>query len=133
MSTTTVDSTPTCKPFGSYRIPLDTDRVRCTRQSVLAASLVGLDRQAGWEAAIAVTELVKNALKFAERGILELRIIEGVKRGLEVMVNDEGSGIVDIEQEDSEGLRAVRHLMDEMQIENVLGGGTRIVARKWCR
>jgi serine/threonine-protein kinase RsbT len=122
---------------------------------MLAASLAGLDRQAGWAVAISVAELVGNVLKFAEYGVLELRIVDGAKRGLEVTVDDDGPGIVNIElalidgysegrfiaihpgllprRGLGTGLGAVRRLMDEMQIESVLGRGTRVVARKWCR
>lgn len=147
--------TPMREPFGSYRIPSDTDRVRCTRQSMLAASLAGLDRQAGWAVAIAVAELVGNVAKFAEYGVLELRLIEDKRRGLEVIVDDDGPGIANIElalidgysegrfiaEEPGltprrglgAGLGAVRRLMDEIQIESALGRGTRVIARKWCR
>lgn len=154
-SLSVIEPARTDESFGSYRIPIDTDRVRCTRQSMLAASAAGLNRQAGWAVATAVAELVGNVMKFARFGVLELRIVEGSRRGLKVVVDDDGPGIANIElalvdgysegrfiaenpgplprRGLGAGLGAVRRLMDDMEIDSVLECGTRVTAHKWCR
>ena len=69
------------------------------------------------------------------------RIEDGKKVGLEIVAQDKGPGIPDVElaMQDGystnrglgSGLPGAQRLMDEFSIESELGVGTRIVARLW--
>jgi serine/threonine-protein kinase RsbT len=90
-----------------------------------------------------VSELASN-LFFHARGGRTITLI-GVRRngavGIEVIAQDEGPGIDDVEAAMLDGfttngglgggLPGVERLMDEFEIESAPGTGTRVVARKW--
>ena len=131
--------------------------VVCVREEALAfAEVQGLGRQDAWAVAIALSELMTNAVKFAGGGEVTVRLCaEAARRGIEIVVEDRGGGIPDpeaalvdgysegrmlspdfppIERHGlGSGLGAVRRLMDEMRIEGREGGGTRVTARRWRR
>ena len=97
--------------------------------------------------ATAVSELARNVVRYATdgRGTTEIRTLEGAdgRTGIEITVHDDGPGIADVERALSEGftsgngmgmgLPGARRLMDEMEIDSVLGRGTRVTIRKWRR
>lgn len=94
--------------------------------------------------ATAVSELVRNIVRYANQGeILVREINEGEKRGIEVVARDEGPGIRDVGQAMQDGfstsgglglgLPGVRRLMDEFEIDSVVGRGTTVVVKKWLR
>jgi len=134
---------------GPQEVLTSEDSIWCSARAEAFALELGFDSRAAAEVAIAVSELVSNSLKYAERGRLELLAIDRPKRGLEVVQTDDGPGIEDIERAVVDGysrghlvvthepgglgvgLGAVRRLMDEVTIENQPGGGLRVCARKW--
>lgn len=92
--------------------------------------------------ATAVSELARNIVKYAGRGHVVLGPVERCGRmGLEIVAEDEGPGIEDVEQALRDhtssggtlglGLPGVRRLMDEFIIESQPGAGTRVTVRKW--
>lgn len=96
--------------------------------------------------ATAVSELARNVVRYATggRGEARLRQLEESGRlGLEVVVCDDGPGIANVEEALQAGftsgkglgmgLPGARRLMDEMEIDSVLGRGTTVVVRKWRR
>ncbi len=97
--------------------------------------------------ATAVSELTRNVVRYATdgRGEATIRQVErnGHRVGIEVVVEDRGPGIADIELVLREGhttgtglglgLPGTRRLMDDMEIESQLGQGTRVTIRKWRR
>jgi serine/threonine-protein kinase RsbT len=128
---------------------------RCS-SAVLArhfARRAGLAEQATAAVAIAVAELISNAVRHAGKGRLELRMLDaagGRPGGVEVKVHDDGPGIADLEAAARDGyscggwllpdtprsglgagLGSVRRLMDEVRIISVPGVGTTVIARKW--
>ena len=95
----------------------------------------------------AVSELARNVVRYAVNGqgdvtIRELAVSPSVT-GIEIVVQDKGPGIADIEQAMRHGftsgaglglgLPGSKRLMDEMQIDSTLGRGTTITIRKWRR
>jgi serine/threonine-protein kinase RsbT len=136
----------------SLKIVGEADSFWCGRCCADLAGAIGLGGKAQGEIAIAVSELVTNALKFAGGGTLTARRIGAPRVGIEVVVEDDGPGIPDpdaaridgfsegrvLAPEDyahrtrglGAGLGAVQRLMDEVVIEPRPGGGTRVVARK---
>jgi len=91
--------------------------------------------------ATAVSEIARNAVQYAGKGLVEFRVLEGERVGLEVVVSDEGPGIPDIPrvlaggystaQGFGRGISGARALVDEFTLESTPGKGTRVRMRKW--
>ncbi|WDP90186.1 MAG: anti-sigma regulatory factor [Desulfobacter sp.] len=92
--------------------------------------------------ASAVSELSTNIIRYAGKGRILLRIIcRGEKKGIEVIAQDRGPGIWDVDLAMTEkhstgnglglGLPSVKRIMDEFEIQSTPGGGTRVRAIKW--
>ncbi len=135
-----------------HQISRDSDAIWCSRQATVLAQDVGFDSTAIWEIAISVSELVTNVLKYAGKGTISLLRLEEPKvDGIEIIVEDEGPGIADIESAITDGysegrnaqdipiadrrglgsgLGAVQRLMDDVRIENRPEGGVKVTARK---
>lgn len=96
----------------------------------------------------AASELARNIHSYAGTGTArwaELR--HGLEVGIELVFQDSGPGIADVEQAKQQGfstgkglgmgLSGCQRLMDEMQIETIcsptIGHGTTITLRKWNR
>ncbi|MBC8875181.1 MAG: anti-sigma regulatory factor [Planctomycetes bacterium] len=90
----------------------------------------------------AVSELTRNAFKYAGGGVLALEHIErNGKTGIRVTVTDHGPGIADIELAMTagysssnglgHGLSGSKRLMDGLEIQSKVGEGTKVVAVKW--
>lgn len=112
------------------------------RQVAIAQGLSMMDQS---RVATAVSELARNIAHYADRGNVTIRTIsnEQNQAGIEILVEDEGPGIPDLEQALQPGfssgnglglgLSGTKRLMDEMMIESRPGEGTRVVVRKWRR
>ena len=115
-------------------------------RSVLESSMYA--REAGFAEApcqmiaTAVSELVRNILKYAGSGELLIRRVQKAgAHGLEIEVVDHGPGIEDCEAAMQDhfsssgtlglGLPAVKRMMDDFSLHSAPGEGTRVTARKW--
>jgi serine/threonine-protein kinase RsbT len=95
--------------------------------------------------ATAVSELARNAVRFATRGEVVIRSLPPAARGvgIEIVVRDQGPGIEDIELAMRPGytsgdglglgLSGTRRLVDEMELDSAPGRGTLVTIRKWRR
>ena len=94
--------------------------------------------------ATAISEIARNVIEYARRGIMTVRVLEeGAHRGVEIVVEDEGPGIANVPQAMQDGfstggglglgLPGARRLMDEFAIDSQVGVGTRVVMRKWSK
>jgi len=94
--------------------------------------------------ATAISELTRNVVQYAEQGEALMRPIEvGGRVGIEVICQDDGPGIPDIELAMQDGfstsaslgmgMPGAKRLMDEFEIESELGVGTTVVVRKGLR
>jgi serine/threonine-protein kinase RsbT len=93
--------------------------------------------------ALAISELARNIVSYARRGEVSMSLLDGERRGIEVIARDEGPGIADIELALRDGystskslglgLPGTRRVMDEFHIESTLGAGTTVTIRKWLR
>jgi serine/threonine-protein kinase RsbT len=92
--------------------------------------------------ATAVSELVRNILKYAGSGEVRLRRVQRASGGgIEILVSDHGPGIADLDAAMSDhfstsgtlglGLPGVKRLMDDFSMESAPGKGTRVKACKW--
>jgi serine/threonine-protein kinase RsbT len=92
--------------------------------------------------ATAISELARNIIRYADRGEVMMRVVDlSGRRGLEIVVTDEGPGIADIALALRDGyttggglgmgLPGTKRLMDEFALESVMGQGTTVTVRKW--
>jgi len=90
----------------------------------------------------AASELARNVFLYAGSGVVRCRVLNrSGKVGLELVFEDHGPGIADIDQAMQPGytsggglglgLPGAKRLMDEMEIESEAGKGTRITVKKW--
>ncbi len=118
------------------------DASRTVLESTLFCQNMGFEETSSRMIATAVSELVRNVLKYAGSGECCLRTVNAAGvRGVEVEVTDHGPGIADCETAMQDhfsssgtlgmGLPGVQRLMDEFSLESAPGKGTRVTARKW--
>jgi serine/threonine-protein kinase RsbT len=92
--------------------------------------------------ATAVSELARNIFLYAGTGSVTVREIErNGRKGLEIVCEDQGPGIanIDLVMQDGYstsrgmgmGLPGAKRLMDEFDIKSQEGRGTTITCRKW--
>ena len=92
--------------------------------------------------ATAVSELATNIVRYAGSGEIWLHLIETTdENGIEVIAQDSGPGIPDIELAMQEsyssggslglGLPGIKRIMDEFAIQSSPEAGTRCTAKKW--
>ena len=90
----------------------------------------------------AASELARNTNDYGGGGIARLELLsEGTRRGLRVAFEDQGPGIVEIEQALTDhfttgnglglGLGGARRLVNEFDISSRPGEGTRVVITRW--
>jgi serine/threonine-protein kinase RsbT len=90
-----------------------------------------------------VSELARNIYRFAGTGTMRWKVVNEGADGIEIIFEDKGPGISDIEQAMGMGftsgrglgmgLPGAKRLMDEMEIESQVGVGTMVTVRKWLR
>jgi serine/threonine-protein kinase RsbT len=94
--------------------------------------------------ATAISELARNIVLYAGEGTVTIRAIEqGGRKGVEVICEDRGPGIEDVNLVMRDGystsrglgmgLPGAKRLMDDFEITSRVGEGTRVVVRKWLR
>lgn len=91
--------------------------------------------------ATAISELVRNIVQYVGVGSVDISVLQGSPRGLEICVQDNGPGIANLDailagryQSKTgmgKGLAGTRQLMDSFDIESSPQSGTRIVVRKY--
>jgi serine/threonine-protein kinase RsbT len=110
---------------------------RAAREEAERCGLTGVEAQ---HVATAVSEVARNAVKYAHGGEVELERVERAgRRGLAVTVRDAGPGIADVDAALRDGvstggslgfgLPGARRLMDDFGIESGPGGTTVTMAR----
>lgn len=125
-------------------IRIDSDRaiVEARQRGRILANHAGFGPTDQALIATAISELARNALRYAREGDLVVRLIEhGSRLGIVIIASDEGPGIANVGQAMVDGfstsgslglgLPGVRRLMDDFEIVSEVGRGTTVVARKW--
>lgn len=124
------------------RIAAEHDVARSLLEAGKYAEALGLDEQAKRKVVTAVSEIVRNIIKYAGSGEISIRAIEdGPRIGMEVEARDRGPGIVDLDEAMQDhyssggtlglGLPGVKRMMDQLEIDTAPGKGTRVTIRKW--
>lgn len=120
------------------------DAARCVLLAQNVAAQTGFDAVGKNRFATAVSELVQNVLRYAQRGWIEVRVLDrGIRHGVEAVVEDQGPGIADLERAMQDrvstggglglGLPGTRRMMDEFELESRVGQGTKVTIRLWRR
>jgi signal transduction histidine kinase len=128
--------------IGSIFIRRESDLPRVRDRVRLAARELGFDNVTQIKLATVASELTRNIYEYAQTGGIHVSLIErGERRGLELVCEDNGPGIHDVEQILSgnfqsktglgKGIAGSQRLMDEFRVQTAPGKGTRIEAVKW--
>ena len=125
-------------------IPIRTsDDVVRVRQEVRARAVkIGLSLVDQTKIITAASELARNALDYGGGGVAIMAIIErNGRRGLQLVFQDQGPGIADIDQALKDGftsggglglgLGGAKRLANEFEIQSELGKGTRVSIVRW--
>ena len=129
------------------RVPIrsEQDIVTARQRAREVAKSLGFGMVDQSRIATAVSEIARNVVRYAtdSRGDTYIRVLGGARRGIEIVIADEGPGIEDIDLALREGftsgagmgmgLPGTKRLMDELLIDSVPGRGTVVTMRKWCR
>lgn len=124
------------------RIAAEHDVARSLLEATKYAEALGFDEQNNRKVVTAVSEIVRNIIKYAGSGELLIRALEdGPRIGMEVEARDRGPGIVDLDEAMRDhyssggtlglGLPGVKRMMDQLEIDTAPGKGTRVTIRKW--
>jgi signal transduction histidine kinase len=128
--------------IGSIFISRESDIVLVRDRVRLAARELGFDNVTQIKLTTAASELTRNIYEYARTGNITVSIIEEDGRvGMEILFEDRGPGIPDVERILSgrfrsktglgKGISGSRRMMDEFSIETGPGLGTRVRATKW--
>lgn len=126
------------------RLPVksEVDLVRARQEVRVQAQLLGFSLVDQTRITTAVSELIRNMMKYAGGGIIEMEPAQnGVRTGLRIVCRDEGPGIPNIEMAMREGystsnglgygLPGTKRLMDEFDLWSEVGKGTKVTIAKW--
>jgi RNA polymerase sigma factor (sigma-70 family) len=93
------------------------------------------------EIATAVSEVVRNIVRFADAGEVLVELLDSPRRGIRITARDSGPGIPDVQEALREGystyrglglgLPGARRLMDEFAVASEPGRGTTVTMTKW--
>ena len=122
----------------------DADIVAARQKGRELAAAVGLAGSDLTLIATAISELARNIISYAQHGEITLQAVQqNGRRGIIVVARDKGPGIPDIALAMQDGfstgkslglgLPGAKRLMDEFEIQSVVGEGTTITMRKWAR
>lgn len=92
--------------------------------------------------ATAISEIARNIAVYAGRGEIVLDVVsDGGKSGIQIVADDEGPGIPDVEQAMQDGystgkslglgLPGAKRIMDEFEVDSRAGEGTTVTMTKW--
>lgn len=129
-------------PPGELFIRSESDIVAARKAIRNTAGRIGFRATDVTRIVTAVSELARNVFRYAGSGAMRWRILNSRDSvGLELVFEDHGPGIADIELAMTGGhttsgglglgLPGARRLMDEMEIQSQAGQGTTVTVRKW--
>ena len=141
--TPTTPDLPTAEDVAWMRVEDAGSPGAARRRATELAERVGLGTDRVGEVAVAVTEVATNLVKYAEQGVLLLRLLRDDEEvgAVELVALDEGPGMRDVQAlfEDGAsssdslgiGLGAVRRLATSYDVHSVPGRGTVLTATFW--
>ena len=131
---------------GELRIPIagDSDIVTARQEGRRLAAQLRFSSSDLTVIAAAISEVARNIVAYAGRGEMRMCLVERAgRRGVAIIARDEGPGIGDVRVAMQDGystsgslglgLPGAERLMDEFEIQSVVGRGTTVTMRKWMR
>lgn len=128
------------------RLPIaaDVDVVEARQQGRALAAVAGFSSGEQTVIAAAISEIARNILMYAKKGEIFLSLVTNSDRqGVVIVAKDQGPGIPDLDRAMQygystshgvgAGLPGAKRLMDEFEVDTVVGQGTTITMRKWRR
>lgn len=126
----------------TYDIETELDVAKVILETAKFAKKIGFPANIRNKIATTVSELGTNVLHHAVKGSVTIACItQADRKGIEIVVKDQGPGIEDIDKAFTEhfstnsslglGLPAVKRMMDELNIKTKKNQGTSITVRKW--
>jgi serine/threonine-protein kinase RsbT len=123
-------------------IERETDIVTARQKGRELAAATGFSSTDQTIIALAISEIARNIVSYAERGKVTLIALEeSGRRGIEIIAEDEGPGIADIDLAMRDGystgkslgvgLPGSKRIMDEFELASVPGKGTKVRMKKW--
>jgi serine/threonine-protein kinase RsbT len=125
------------------RLPINNliNVVTTRRRGLEMAQKLGFSLPDATKIAVVISELARNITLYTEGGTITLIPYTGERKGIKVVAQDKGPGIEDVGRvlaggyTTSKGLgmgiSGSKKIMDEFEIQTVVGGGTTIKATKW--
>jgi serine/threonine-protein kinase RsbT len=125
-------------------IERDTDIVTARQEGRQLAAATGFSSTDQTIIALAISEIARNIVSYAQRGKVTLsRMDEGGRRGVLIVAQDDGPGIPDIDLAMRDGystgrslgvgLPGAKRVMDEFYLVSAPGKGTTVTMKKWLR
>ncbi len=128
------------------QVPINSDQdiVTARQKGRLLAAELGFSSGDATLIATTISELARNIVTYAKSGRITLTVINGsARQGVQVVAQDQGPGIGDIQQALRDGfstsgslglgLPGVMRIVDEFEIVSEKNRGTIIKAQKWKR
>jgi serine/threonine-protein kinase RsbT len=119
----------------------DADVVAARQAARELAGRLGFSPTELTEIATAVSEVVRNIVRFADAGEVLVELLDQPRRGIRITARDTGPGIADVAEALREGystyrglglgLPGARRLMDEFAVASEPGRGTTVTMTKW--
>lgn len=129
---------------GELQVPIvgEADIVTARQKGRELAAGIGFSSTEQTIVALAISEIARNIVSYAQRGEITLAPLnDGGRRGLLVIARDQGPGIPDIDLAMRDGystarslgmgLPGARRVMDEFDIQSEPGRGTTVTMTKW--
>ena len=125
-------------------IQRETDIVTARQRGRELAASIGFRSTDQTIIALAISEIARNIVSYAQRGGISLsRLDETGRRGILIVAKDDGPGIPDIELAMRDGystakslgvgLPGAKRVMDEFELASSVGQGTTVTMKKWLR
>jgi serine/threonine-protein kinase RsbT len=115
--------------------------VTTRRRGLEMALKLGFSLPDATKIAVVISELARNITLYTEGGTITLIPQVGQRKGIKIIAQDKGPGIEDVERvlaggyTTSKGLgmgiSGSKKIMDEFEIQTVIGAGTTIKGTKW--
>jgi serine/threonine-protein kinase RsbT len=130
---------------GEVRVPIrsDADVVAARQAARELATRLDFSATELTMIATAVSEVVRNIVRFADSGEVVVELVEEPRSGIQVIARDTGPGIPDVDLALRDGfstydglglgLPGARRLMDEFAVISERGRGTTVTMIKWRR
>jgi serine/threonine-protein kinase RsbT len=134
----------TAEQLAELRITSEGDIVAARKAIRDAATALGFSLIDVTRIVTAASELTRNIYQYAGSGTMRWRSLnQGGKVGLELLFEDHGPGIPDVDKAMEPGFSTARgmglglpgakRLMDEMTLQSTVGKGTLVEVRKWLK